>query len=59
MDCFNPSTASGGFTLFAVLVAFCLGAAGYRWLLSSKYAAKMKELEDKAAQLEDKIRAAR
>lgn len=56
MDCLNPQTASGGFTLFAILVAAGLGAWGYRWLMRSKYAAKVAELEAKGAELDDKLR---
>jgi len=56
MDCLNPNAASGGFILVALVVAFVLGMVAYRGLLSSKYAAKVKELEAKAAELDDKRR---
>lgn len=53
MDCFTPSSASGGFMLFAVLAAFGLGMAAYRWLLKSEHADKLAELERKAAEFDD------
>lgn len=55
MDQFIPA-AGGGFALLMLVVGLVVGAGGYRWLLASKHAALLKELEAKAAALEDKIR---
>jgi hypothetical protein len=52
MDCFNPSTASGGFTLFACVVCLGLGAFAYRWLMRNRLA-ELQEAERKLAEFDD------
>lgn len=53
MECFNPSEASGLFTLLFGVVMLVVGALGYRWLGKNKGAdldaleAALKELDDK------------
>lgn len=55
MECFNPSTPSGGFTLFACVVCLVLCAWCYRWLVRNK-ADKLAAAEAKLAELDDKRR---
>ncbi len=55
MECFNPSQASGLFTLVAVLVAFVGGALGYRWLVRNKMA-ELAAFEAAAKEFDDKRR---
>lgn len=55
MECFNPSQASGLFTLVAVVVAFVGGALGYRWLNKNRFA-ELAAFEAAAAEFDDKRR---
>lgn len=55
MDCFNPQTASGGFTLFFGFVMLVVGALGYRWL-NRNQAEELARLEAQLKALDDKRR---
>lgn len=55
MDCFNPSTASGGFTLFFGFVMFVAGVLAYRWL-GRNQSEELARLEAQLKALDDKRR---
>lgn len=55
MDCFNPSQASGLFTLVFGLVMLAVGALGYRWLNKNRFA-ELSAFEAAAKEFDDKRR---